>query len=63
MSSKIDALLQRAIKLGAEKIKLIDTDFRIEITYGCPYVDSQRSSITSYFNSFPEKETYPCLKN
>jgi hypothetical protein len=63
MSSKIDALLQRAIKLGAEKIKLIDTDFRIEITDGCPYIDFQRSSIPSYFNSFPEKETYPCLKN
>jgi len=63
MSSKIDTLLQRAITLGAEKTKLIDTDFRIEITDGCPYIDFHRLNIPSYFNSFPEKETHPCLKN
>jgi hypothetical protein len=63
MSSKIGTLLQRVIALGAEKTKLIDTDFRIQITDGCPYIDIQRSSIPSYLNSFPEKETHPCLKN
>jgi hypothetical protein len=31
--------MQRAITLGAEKTKLIDTDFWIEITDGCPYID------------------------
>ncbi|MGB5424745.1 MAG: DUF2284 domain-containing protein [Desulfobacterales bacterium] len=43
MSSKIDILLQRAIKLGAEKIKLIDTDSIViekwvkwKCIYGCP---------------------------
>ena len=43
MSSKIDALLQRAITLGAEKIKLIDTDSIVvekwvkwKCIYGCP---------------------------
>ena len=43
MSSDIDALLQRAITLGAEKTKLIDTDSIIvekwvkwKCIYGCP---------------------------
>jgi len=39
LSSKIDSLMQRAITLGAEKTKLIDTDLWIEITDGCPYID------------------------
>jgi hypothetical protein len=38
MSSKIDTLLQRAITLGAEKTKLIDTDFRIDLTANHPYL-------------------------
>ncbi|MFZ0132609.1 MAG: hypothetical protein WAK95_08690 [Desulfobacterales bacterium] len=80
MSSKIDTLLQRAILLGAEKTKLIDTDsivvengislrwclsnrssgtrrsslwrpcydgFLVEITVGCPYIDTERPRIFS----------------
>jgi hypothetical protein len=39
MSPNFDTLLQRAITLGAKKTKLIDTDFRIEISDGCPYID------------------------
>ena len=43
LSSKIDALMQRAIALGAEKTKLIDTDSIVvekwvkwKCIYGCP---------------------------
>jgi hypothetical protein len=38
MSSKIDTLLQRAITPGAEKKRLIDTDFRIDLTTNHPYI-------------------------
>ena len=78
LSANIDTLLQRGITLGAEKIKLIDTDgFKKGLKLRTvdfkkkkkkkkksPYIYRYRPRIPSVnSNFFPNKETHPCLKN